>query len=157
MTWGRSFYTCSAEEFRHFCTRSYLEKQCQSRCWNSTLLVTSPLPWTSSTPTGELFVAFIKPKSSLKCAPVCHLTVNDNFTYPDHLGRTGKTDWSFTRMQIISSTCGAQKCCSPLRRLAPREGDSGWSKVLAEYIFLQWEFSHSPSRSISFNSHQFWC
>ena len=43
-----------------------------------------------------------------------------------HSGRMEKTDWSFTRMQIISLICGAQKCCSPPRRLVPREGGSGW-------------------------------
>lgn len=89
--------------------RSYPEKQCQSLCWNSTSPVTSRLPWTNSILIGEIILS---PQLCLH--------------HHRHSGRMAKMDWSFTLMQITSSTCGAQKCCSPLRRPAPRE--EGWGK-----------------------------
>ena len=40
-------------------------------------------------------------------------------------GRTARTDWNSTRMQITFSICGGQRCCNPRRRLVPKGEDWG--------------------------------
>ena len=107
--WWLCYLLFGLNSFTLSSPRSYPEKQCQSLCWNSTSPVTSRLPWTNSILIGEIILS---PQLCLH--------------HHRHSGRMAKMDWSFTLMQITSSTCGAQKCCSPLRRPAPRE--EGWGK-----------------------------